>query len=67
MQAKTPKEIVFVQKSSNAYRIDQTINVLASSSAPIKTLQVPKKDQHVVQKIIDSKNLNGHIKVELIQ
>ncbi|GAH43258.1 unnamed protein product, partial [marine sediment metagenome] len=32
----------------------------------LKTIQVPKKDQNIVQKIIDSKKLNDDIKVELI-
>jgi len=66
MNVKSPKKIVFVQKSSNAYRIGQTIDVLASITATSKTIQVPKKDQHIVQKIIDSKKLNDDIKVELI-
>lgn len=64
--SKSNNREVYTQKTGSAYRIQQTIGVLANSKAEYKAIRVPKKDKNIVAKIIKTSKLKDTIKVEVI-
>jgi hypothetical protein len=59
-------KISFIEKTGSAMRISQTISALESSSAAHKEIVVPKGDVHIVEQVLNNKNLNGKIDIKSI-